>query len=69
MYEEESHYYVDVLCDEFCEIANNNEIVYFEDQNTEQSAATDPSPMKFGTEEGTDEKSYESKKKKELTDK
>lgn len=31
MYEEESHYYVDVLCDEFCEVANNNEIVYVED--------------------------------------
>ena len=33
MYEEESHYNIDVLCDDFCEIAQNNQIVYVE--NTE----------------------------------
>ena len=33
MYEEESHYYIDVLCDDFCEIANNNEIVFVEDES------------------------------------
>lgn len=27
-YEEESHYYIDVLCDDFCEIANNDQIVF-----------------------------------------
>ena len=31
-YEEESHYYVDVLCDDFCEIGNNNEIVLVQDE-------------------------------------
>lgn len=32
MYEEESHYYIDVLCDDFCEIDNQNQIFYVEDQ-------------------------------------
>lgn len=31
MYEEESHYYIDVLCDDFCVMADDNQIVYVED--------------------------------------
>lgn len=34
MYEEESHYYIDVLCDDFCEIVGkDNQIVLVEDDN------------------------------------
>ena len=32
MYEEESHYYIDVLCDDFCEIDGQYQIVYVEEE-------------------------------------
>lgn len=33
MYEEESHYYIDVLCDDFCEIDNQNQIFYVDEES------------------------------------
>lgn len=43
MYEEESHYYIDVLCDEYCEIDGQNQIVYVEEeQQTEPSTGLPP---------------------------
>ena len=75
MYEEESHYYVDVLCDDFCEIANN-EIVYIEQDSapTDQTIANESTAAKvnsstFGADESSNEKSEDLKKKKDLTDK
>lgn len=67
MYEEESHYYIDVLCDDFCEIDGQNQIVYVdEEQGTEPGSALTPiKETSMSLEEVTEDVSRQNTESKE----
>ena len=71
MYEEESHYYIDVLCDDFCEIDGSNQIVYVEEeQPTEPSTGLPPiKETSMSLEEVTEDVSRQNNESKEAQSK
>ena len=49
MHEEESHYYIDVLCDDFCELDNQNQIFYVDEENPIEPESAGLTPIKETT--------------------